>query len=309
LSKADILVMDQHLPAAKQAGMSPEELQKQFPRLIIVSISLAGPGESARNLRYSDLVAHAISGIAFGTPSRVPDIETHPPLKPGGYQADYSCGLHAAIAALLGLQLRRRTDTGQLVHISALEMLASYMRIDIAYLTYGAATAATASGGDRQSPTGRFSTIWGLVPCKDGYYAFQASEQYQWASLMKTMGDPEWAKDPRYADPTNRTLLWDEIEPHVVEWSMAHSKADIFHTAQANHVPVFPCYTVEELINDRQQSARAFFTSLPDGEMDNLVRVPGAIVHLERTPWRPSFEPPAYGEHTAEVTRELESAG
>jgi crotonobetainyl-CoA:carnitine CoA-transferase CaiB-like acyl-CoA transferase len=305
LSTADILVMDQHLPTTDALGLAPEPLGARFPQLVLVSISLGGLGARARAWRHSDLVAHAVGGTARSTPSRVPDVERYPPLKSGGYQADYACGLHAASAALLGLQLRRRTGAGQVIDVSAQAVFASYVRMDIAYRTYGGADALNISGASRQSPNGRFSTIWGLVPCSDGYFAFQASEQYQWEGLMRVMGDPDWAKDPRFADPMDRVVYWDEIEPHFAGWCLGRTKSEIFHAAQAEHVPVFPCYTVEELLQDEQQRARAFFVDLPLEGGHQLVKVPGAVVQLEKTPWQPSFEPPTVGQHTGELRHAL----
>ncbi|MCC7363289.1 MAG: CoA transferase [Dehalococcoidia bacterium] len=302
IGAADILVMDQELRDAEAAGMSPEALHERFPNLVIVAITLAGLQGEARYWRYSDLIAQSIGGIAYATPSRVPDPAQYPPLKPGGYQADYTCGLHAASGALLGLQLRRRTNTGQVIDVSAQAMIASFVRMDMAYRTYAGVDGLNISSMDRTAPNGKFSTVWGLVPCKDGYWAFQASEQYQWAGLMRVMGNPEWAAAPHLQDPLERFLYWDdEIEPRVVAWSMTQTKLDVFHAAQANDVPVFPCLTVEELLVDEQQVARGFFVELPAGDSHNVVKVPGAVVHLEKTPWQPSFEPPAVGQHTAEA--------
>jgi len=173
------------------------------------------------------------------------------------------------------------------------------VRMDIAYRTYDAGDSLNISGPSRQSPTGRGSVLWGLVPCKDGYYAFQASEQYQWEGLMRAMGDPAWSREPRFQDPFDRTTYWDEIEPHFVGWSREHTRAEIFHTAQAQHVPVFPCYTVAELIDDAQQQARGYFVELPIGDGERLIKVPGALIHLVQTPWQHDPQPPAVGADTA----------
>lgn len=301
LDRADVLLL--HLPIAEleAVGMAPESLAGRFPRLVIVPVTLAGLGRESRYLRHADLVAHAIGGIAYGTPTRVPDPETYPPLRPGGYQADYTTGLTAAIGALLGLQYRRRTGCGQLVDVSAQAVLASFMRLDIAYRTYGMGESVNISGSGRQSPTGRPSTIWGLVPCKDGFFAFQASEQYQWDGLMRMMGDPEWSKDPRFQDPFDRMANWQEIEPYFIGWTLEHTKSEIFHAAQANRVPVFPCYTVAELLDDPQPTARGFFVEIPAGDGIPMVRVPGAVVVLEKTPWSHDPRPPVPGEHTTAI--------
>ncbi|OAI40906.1 hypothetical protein AYO38_04865 [bacterium SCGC AG-212-C10] len=303
LREAAILLIDQPMATAEGLGMRPEDLAERFPHLLVVVMTLAGLRGEARYWKKSDLVSHAIGGIAHSTPARVPDPRTYPPLKPGGYQADYTLGMTAANASLLGLQLRRRTGKGQLIDVSAQAMLASYLRMDVAYRTYGMGDSLNISGIDRHSPTGRPSTIWGLVPCKDGYFAFQATEQYQWDGLMRMMGDPEWSKDSRFQDPVERAQRWDEIEPHFIAWCMERTKREIFHGGQAEHVPVFACFNVEELLTDDQQVARAFFVDLPNDHGSDVIKVPGAVVHLEKTPWQPSFEPPARGADTAALSQ------
>lgn len=301
LEQADILILERPLREVDDLGLSPESLAERFPNLIVVALSLGGLDTEHRYDRHSDLVAHALGGIAYATPKVVPDVETHPPLKPGGYQADYSTGLSAASAALLGLQRRRRTSQGSLIDVSARAMVASFMRQDVTPKTFNGGTAMAIVGADRQSPNGRASTLWGLVPCKDGYFAFQASEQYQWEGLMRMMDDPDWAKAPEYQEPLDRVTYWDDIEPHFVGWTLEHDKNEIFHAAQREHVPVFPCYTIPELLADPQQIARSFFVRLPNDTTDDVIRVPGAIVNLRKTPWKPHFEAPAVGEFTAEA--------
>lgn len=305
LRRADILVLERPVRELEAAGMGPEDVAARHPHLVVVAITLAGLRPGARYLRAADLVVQAMAALPRGTPARVPNLEEHPPLKPGGYQADYTSGLAGANAALLGLQLRRRTGQGQLIDLSQQAVIASFMRMDIAYRTYDGGDGANIAGQTRLSPTGKFSTVWGLVPCRDGYFAFQASEQYQWDGLMRVMGDPDWAKGERFQDPIERFLYWDELEPHFIAWCMEHDKAEIFHAAQAEHVPVFPCYTIEELVQDEQQRARAFFVDLPLREHGAVVKLPNAVVHLETTPWRPSFDAPEPGADTAALAREL----
>lgn len=299
LTDADVLVMERPLRNVDAAGLAPESLIERFPRLVVAAITLAGLEKPYRYHRYSDLVAHALGGIAFATPKVVPDVTSCPPLKPGGFQADYSTGLGAANSVLLGIQLRRRTNAGKLFDISAQAMMASYMRQDYTPITFTAIDKMAIFSTSRQSPNGRYSTLWGLVPCRDGYFAFQASEQYQWEGLMRVMGDPEWSREERFQDPLDRVALWDEIEPHFIAWTLEHDKVEIFHAAQREHVPVFPCYTVAELLEDEQQVARSFFVDLPAGNGNQLIKVPGAMVHLQRTPWQPNFEAPAPGADTS----------
>jgi CoA:oxalate CoA-transferase len=294
----DALIVQQNPLDLDAAELSPEALNAALPQLVVVPITLAGLQEGARHLRHSDLAAHALSGMAYTTPTLVPDPESEPPLRPGGYQAEYTSGLSAATCVLLGVQQRRRTGRGCLIDVSMQAVLASYVRMSVAYNTYNAPDPMKLNphGLGRQSPNGRPSTLWGLVPCKDGYFAFQATEQYQWDSLMRAAGDPVWSKEERFQDPYERVQRWDEIEPLLLDWTMSHTKAEIFHAAQAEHVPVFPCYTVDEVLADKQVQARGYFVEVPaDGK---LVKLPGALIHLERSPWRDEPIAPAVGEHS-----------
>jgi crotonobetainyl-CoA:carnitine CoA-transferase CaiB-like acyl-CoA transferase len=300
LGSTDVFIVEQPLRLLDELQLSPEALAARFPRLVVIALSLGGFARPGRYLRHADLVAHAIGGTAYNTGGTVPSLADYPPIRPGGHQADYTTGLAAASAALIGLQLRRRTGRGELVDISSQAVMACYMRMGIVYHTCEAGDPMKLGHKSRLSPSGKVSTLWGLVPCKDGWFAFQASEQYQWDGLMRMMGDPEWAKAEKFQDPLDRVTYWDDIEPHFVAWTREHTKSEIFHAGQAQHVPVFPCHNVAELLDDPQQQARGFFVDLP-ANGSRLVRVPGAIVHLERTPWRHEARVPGVGEHTAEL--------
>lgn len=306
LETVDILLLEQSLDALDAAGLSPEALSERFPALVVVAVSLAGLTPDARSLRGGDLIAHAMSGVAFATGGIVESLET-PPIRPGGYQAEYTTGMAAASAALLGVRMRRRTGRGGLFDTSMQATLASFMRMNVAYRLYEASDSMGLGFYSRLAKGSTRATLWNLVPCKDGYFAFQASEQWQWDGLMKMMGYPAWSKLPEFAEPLDRAARWDEIEPHFVGWCLEHTKTEIFHTAQANHVPVFPCYNVEELNHDAQFEARGFLVELPEGPGHQLVRVPGAVLHMEKTPWSHDGEPPAVGQHTAAILGALEA--
>src|SRR5690606_4825025 len=104
--RADVLLVEHHLPDLDASGLSPESLSATFPDVVVVVCSLGGLTPLGRSLRHSDLVASAIGGIASRTPARHPKHLDEAPLKIGGYQADYCTGLVAASAALVALQQR-----------------------------------------------------------------------------------------------------------------------------------------------------------------------------------------------------------
>ncbi|MGE5596873.1 MAG: CoA transferase, partial [Hyphomicrobiales bacterium] len=132
----------------------------------------------------------------------------------------------------------------------------------------------------------RRTTFSSLVPCKDGFFAFQVSEQHQWEGMKAMMGNPEWSRDPKFEIITDGVANWEEFEPGFLEWTAQHTRYEILELGQSLRVPVFPLNDVAELQRDPQQQFRKFFrpTSVPGA--NGPVAVPGANVHLRETPAR-----------------------
>ncbi|HJN91261.1 MAG TPA: CoA transferase, partial [Dehalococcoidia bacterium] len=78
------------------------------------------------------------------------------------------------------------------------------------------------------------------------------------------------------------------------------TKLEIYEAGQAEHVPVFPCYTTAEAIADPQMVAREYFVDV--GRDDTgTVTMPGPAVRQERTPVSYRRPWPGLGEHGDEV--------
>ena len=293
---ADLLIEDGAPGALDALGLGVDTLRAAHPGLIVVSITPYGQTGPRRAWRGTDLTTHAVSGIAMTTPLKVGDSNTVPPLRPGGRHADYVSGMAGAALALVAVHGRRRSGRGTHVDLSMQETLASFTRMDVAFRTYdpgnvtGMLTGVDSRHGEAQS-------LWGLVPCKDGSFAFQASEDYQWKGFMRALGSPAWAERPEFQDPYERGRRWNEIHPLLCESTMRMTKAEIYHTAQAEHVPVFPCYTTAEAYHDEQIESREFFVTVQRPET-GPVEMPGPPVRHERTPVRYRRPWPAIGEHT-----------
>jgi crotonobetainyl-CoA:carnitine CoA-transferase CaiB-like acyl-CoA transferase len=62
------------------------------------------------------------------------------------------------------------------------------------------------------------------------------------------MGDPDWAKDPRF---TNRTVMnnlyADEIDAHMESWLMDYTKAELLELALEHRIPLAPVRGYDEV--------------------------------------------------------------
>ncbi len=288
-------------------GIGVDALRAEHPGLIVTTLTPYGMEGARANWRATDLTIHAASGLAKSTPAVVADPNRTPPLRPGGRQADYVTGMAAATATMLAVHQRRRSGSGLDVVISAQAALAAFMRMSTAYRGYDPENRVSVVN-PVNSREGKPSTLWGLVPCRDGYFAFQATEQYQWDGLMRALGNPEWASRPEFQDPYERIARWEEVDPLLQEATMGRTKAEIYHAAQAERVPVFPCYDIAEVCQDEQVKSRSFLTTVSRNDVGD-VTMPGPAVRHSATPVTYRRPWPDLGEHTTEVLTPILGSG
>lgn len=303
VESADLVIEDGPPGRLDDLGLPTDGVLSDNPRLSVVTVTPYGLVGPRAEWKATDLTINAASGMAMSTPSTVLNPETTPPLRPGGRQADYVAGMSAATAAMGAIRYQKLNGKGQRVVVSQQASLAAFMRMSIAYRTYDPENK-IAVAGKPNTRKGTPLTLWGLVPCKDGYFAFQATEDYQWWGLMRAIGNPEWAKRPEFQDPYDRINRWIEIDPLLREYTVQHTKLEIYHAAQAERVPLFPAYTTREAVQDEQIQSRQFFVDIGRPETGR-VTIPGPALRYEKTPIRYRRPWPAIGEHTDEILSPL----
>ncbi|MBI2305326.1 MAG: CoA transferase [Chloroflexi bacterium] len=299
IKDADILVENNPPQRMEELGLDYPHLREANPRIIMTSITPFGQTGPYRDYKGNDLIAFHTSGMAYDTRGPVADPNAIPPIKAGGRQADYTGGVLGAAATMSALFYRHLTDEGQHVDVSQQEALAIFLRAGI--LSY---TGYDPSHIRRPLPKGP-QPIGGFLPytplpCKDGMICFQSIEEYQWWNFVEIMGNPEWAADERFVDNTTRRDNMDALYPLLAQWTMQHTREEIYHAAQANHCTVFPVNTVEDLFKARQLQEREFFVELEHPEAGPL-RYPGAPYKLSETPAQINSAAPLLGQHNEEI--------
>ena len=196
------------------------------------------------------------------------------------------------MAALLS---RSMTGAGCEIDLSMQEAVAAVMPFELAHASYHKAK-------------GRQPGVFGLMPnaylpCRDGYVVVMAVMEAHWRNLMDLAGNPDWADLEVFSSGVERARNWDALEPLLLEWTMAHTGAEIAQLAQDRGIPCFPAYTVGQMVDSAHVTERGFMLDMkgPGGEKFKL---PGYPVRLERTPWQLFRPAPKLGEHTSEVLGE-----
>jgi CoA:oxalate CoA-transferase len=143
-----------------------------------------------------------------------------------------------------------------------------------------------------------------LMQVQDGWVCIAAPTQAQWVNLCIALELPDMADDPRYATAGLRFDVAEEIDGRFAPFLMARTRTQVVEHLQSFHVPASAVLSMDEVLEDEQLQARAFwaYPELPDIGGKGA-KMPGVPFALPSSP--ESFQAaPDLGEHTNDVLQE-----
>ncbi len=247
------------------------QLPDPLPRHVVaVAISHFGQSGTRASWRGSDLVDAAYGGGCNknGEPAR-------PPLRPPAYVGDHEVGLNAAIAALIAWRAAQRDGVGQWVDVSAVDTWAT-VQTGVGLLEFVFLGRLEVRLG--RSFAGR-GYPYTMLPCKDGHVRLICLQGREWARAIQMMGNPEWARNPRYANRVvNQERYSDELDALVGAWLSERTMSEVLTLALEHNVPWAPVQTLSDVLKDTQLEARDFWWNAGG------IRLPGFPAKFSRTP-------------------------
>jgi CoA:oxalate CoA-transferase len=295
LKWADVLVEDHAVKEIRALGLSYAEVKAINPTLVMTSITPFGQTGPFKDYKGNDLIAAHAGTEAFGNPDEgVKDPVNLPPLKVPNHAADFMSGLTASALTLGALIGQRKEKRGQHIDLSKQEAVASITRQQLAYYSV------MEENPSREWGRKKFGGF--LYPCKDGYVVIWIGPHYH--LVVKMMGDPEWSKEPMFADPLQRNSYIIELNQLISAWTVEYTAEEINNMALQHGVPCSLVRNVKDLVNDEQLAFRNFWQEL-DHAVAGKIKYPGAPFQLSATP--AAFERPAplLGEHNEKVYCEM----
>jgi len=291
LKWADVLIEDHPVKEMRRLGLNYREVKRINPALVMTSITPFGQTGPFKDYKGNDLIASHAGTEAFGNPDEgVKDPVTLPPLKAPNHAADFMCGITAAACTMGALIAARNTRRGQHIDVSKQEAIASITRQQLAYYSVMEETPSREFG---RKKFGGF-----LYPCKDGYVVIWIGPHYH--LVVKMMGDPDWAKEPMFADPLQRNNYIVELNQLITVWTMEHTAQEINDLALQHGVPCSLVRSSKELLGDEQLAYRDFWREI-EHPAAGKIRCPGAPFKLSATPAAIERPAPLLGEHNEKV--------
>ena len=303
-AQSDILVENFKVGGLKHYGLDYESLKAINPRLIYCSITGFGQtGPYAERAGY-DLMIQAMSGMMSIT-GRADGVPGGGPQRVGVALTDLFTGVYAATAILAAIEVRHRTGVGQ--------------HIDMALLDVGMATLANQAGAFLN--TGNVPQRMGNahpslmpyqdLPTQDGAMLLAVGNDGQFARFCEAAGVSAWAQDERFKTNTLRVKNRDALLPLLEQVTRTRSTAAWVALLEDKAVPCGPINDIGQAFADEQVKARNLWVKQPVGPsvqaqstIESIATVASPL-RLVDTPPVLRNAPPALGEHTDEVLKEL----
>jgi len=301
---SDILVENFKVGGLAHYGLDYTSLRALNPRLIYCSVTGFGQdGPYAERAGY-DLMVQAMSGMmsitgkAEGTPGGAPQ-------RVGVALTDLFAGVYACSAILAAVEVRHRTGQGQ--------------HIDMSLLDVGMAILANQAAGFLNtgvSPSRQGNSHPSLVPYQDlatadGAMLLAVGNDGQFARFSEAAGQGQWASDPRFATNTSRVHHRDILIALIETETRKHTTAEWTALLEHRAVPCGPINTVAQAFDDAQVKARQLVVNQPlspaAAAQTGVLSIASVAspLRLMDTPPVLHRAPPALGEHTDEVLRQL----
>lgn len=291
---SDIVLDNFSAGAIERMGLGYEELKKIKPDIIVLSsCGLGHTGPYATNPAHGTGLA-AVSGIVgiAGWPDRDPSNL--------GVYTDYIGPHFNALGLVAALDYRRRTGKGMYIdqsqHEAALHFFAALI------LDYAVNQRVSTRMGNRST----YAVPHAAYRCQgqDRWCVIAVSNDAEWQSFCKVIGNPAWTQDAKFATILARKKNEEELDKLVEQWTSSRSAEEVMTLMQNAGVPAGVVNTSEDMVEHHPQLKHDhFFCEVVHPEFGKYI--------VQRSPFVPSkarYEvrrTPLLGEHNEFILKKI----
>ncbi len=291
---ADIVIENYRKGTMEKLGLGYDTLAATNPGIIYCSLSGFGRSGPFADKGGFDLIAQGMSGLM----SITGEGQGRPPVKVGAPVSDITAGILAAMGVLAALNERGRSGRGQIVDTSLFEagITHTYWQSAICFAT-----------GQSPGPMGSAHPLnapYQALKTADGYINVGAANQANWERLLKAIDAEPLSSDPRFLDNASRMANLNTLVEALETVFVQHPTDHWMERLNSAGVPAGPVLSVGEMHAHPQTLAREMVVELHHPSAGS-VRSLGLPVKFSRTPGAVESAAPLYGQHNAEVLKEL----
>lgn len=291
VASCDVLVQNLGPGAIERLGLAPERLRRDYPALVITSISGYGAGGPFESRKAFDLLLQGETGV-IATTGNGDQLA-----KLGISVGDIGAAVYGTIGTLAALYEQRATGQGRIVETSLFDALSEWMGYPAYYTLYGGTPPARAGV--------RHATVvpYGSYRCADGAVLLAVQTEAQWKAFCEIVcGHPEWETNERFTAAELRRINRDALEGMIEEVLTTLSREEVIRRLEEADIPFGAVNEVAEFVEHPQLAARQRWREVetPAGTLQAII----PPIDLE------GMEPrmgaiPDVGDDTDEILQEL----
>ncbi|WP_235563131.1 CaiB/BaiF CoA transferase family protein [Arthrobacter sp. Soil782] len=282
---SDVIIENFRPGVMKKFGLDYETLHALKPDLIYCSITGFGSTAGAHLPGY-DLLVQAVGGLMSVTGSL--DSE---PSKVGVALVDVVTGQNAALGILAALRHKDATGQGQRIDVNLLSSLLAGL------VNQASSTLATGEAPQRMGNAHPSIAPYETLATADGPLAVAVGTDRQFAGLVRVLGVPEMATDPRFETNTQRVAHRDELKARLEKQLAKRPAAEWSAVLSKEGVPAGKVNSIVEALQLAEELGLDPAVEMADDAGPRTSHQVANPIHLSETPASYRRLPPLLGEH------------
>lgn len=292
-SSADVFIENFRPGTAKKLGVDYATLSKFNDRLVYCSISGFGQDGPLANKPFYDIIGQGAGGLMSLTGEK-----GRPPVKIGIAISDICGGMFAAIGILAALRLRENTGKGQMIDISILDGLVSWLSHQAGnFLATGVNPERLGSSHPTIAPYQAFRAA-------DAYFIIAVGNDALWKKFCEALGLNDLFADARFHTNPERVKHREELAEILGNLFITKPAKEWLDRIEAEGVPCGPVHNLSDVFNNPQVLYRQMVREIQHPRA-GTVKVVGAPIKMSDSPDSIRTAPPMLGEHTNQILNSM----
>lgn len=249
VAKSDAVVENFSPRVAEKFGLSFEFLRSLNRRIVYMrmpAFGLSGPWRERVGFAQT---MEQVTGMAWVTGHEYdqPRIIRGP--------CDPIAGMHGAMALMLGLMERHRTDDAVFVESTMVEAaLNCAAEAMVEFSAYGTCL-------ERMGNRSPYAAPQNLYECSqtDDWLALAVADDAQWEGLKAALGNPDWAEAPELQSARGRHAAHEMLDERLSSWAASQNLNEAVKHLRSHGVAASGVYNTRQLFQHPQYAARGFY--------------------------------------------------
>lgn len=292
LVHADIMLTNLIAPRLRKYHLMPEDVHRQNPRLIHVSVTgygIHGPEADRPAFDYAGFWARSGIMSLMGHPAA-------PPVISRIAQGDHTTGINALAATLAALRVRDATGEGQVVEVALQQTGVYTIATDVARVLV---EGKQPTRFDRTSPPNPLFNTYQTAGGRWLMLVHMTPDPY-WPRLCRAINRPDLANDLALATMAGRSARAPELFRAIQDAFGRHDAGHWARKLDEEGLIWAPMVELPEVVRDEQLRVMGAFQAIddhPEGRFETVA----TPFHIRDADIRVRGRAPEAGEHTFEV--------